>query len=124
MLTDDISMKAITKYSKNTSAATLAISSGMDVVLTSNNSQNYEEVLKDFKTGVISKEIVDNAVIRVLAWKLFYLGDNIVNHKSNVLIIVLIIIGIIVLGGIIGFIVFRKKNETITDKNVGLTSDF
>ena len=124
MLTDDISMKAITKYSKNTSAATLAILSGMDVVLTSNNSQNYEEVLKDFKNGVISKEIVDNAVTRVLAWKLFYLGDNIVNHKSNVLIIVLIIIGIIVLGGIIGFIVFRKKNETITDKNVGLTSDF
>ena len=32
MLTDDISMKAITKYSKNTSAATLAILSGMDVV--------------------------------------------------------------------------------------------
>jgi beta-N-acetylhexosaminidase len=95
MLTDDISMKAITKYSKNTSAATLAILSGMDVILTSNNSQNYEEVLKDFKSGVINKEIVDNAVTRVLALKLFYLGDNIVNHKSNVLIIVLIIIGLL-----------------------------
>ena len=87
IITDDISMGAITEFIKNESIATIAILSGVDIILTSNNTQNYDEVVQDFEKGIIDIEQIDNAVTRILAYKLMYFGDiinyNIVPIKTS-----------------------------------------
>ncbi len=80
IITDDISMGAITQFVNQQSIGTIAILSGVDIIISSNQTQNYEEVVNDYKNNLIDDEQIDNAVTRILAWKLMYMG-NIINSN-------------------------------------------
>ena len=80
IITDDISMGAITQFVNQQSIGTIAILSGVDIIISSNQTQNYEEVVNDFNNNLIKDEQIDNAVTRILAWKLMYMG-NIINSN-------------------------------------------
>jgi beta-N-acetylhexosaminidase len=70
-LTDDLSMKAITKYAKEQgqSPAVLAIAAGCDMVVTADFRGQIPQVLAALKDGSLSQERVDEALARVLGWK-------------------------------------------------------
>ena len=80
IITDDISMGAITQFVNQQSIGTIAILSGVDIIISSNQTQNYEEVVNDYENNLIDDEQIDNAVTRILAWKLMYMG-NIINSN-------------------------------------------
>ena len=114
IITDDISMGAITEFIKNESIATIAILSGVDIILTSNNTQNYDEVVQDFEKGIIDIEQIDNAVTRILAYKLMYFGDiinyNIVPIKtSNFWTYFIIFFIIFLIGGVAVYYFLLRK---------------
>ena len=71
IMTDDLAMDAVKNYVENNEAATLAISSGNDMIITSDFSNMYEEVLKSYKEGKIKEEVIDKAVLRIIAWKYY-----------------------------------------------------
>ena len=75
ILTDDISMGAITKYKSDEPVAVLAVKSGNDIIETSNYYQHYEDVRKAVESGDIKEEIINKACRRIIAWKLKYLSD-------------------------------------------------
>lgn len=68
-LTDDLAMKAITKFSGEDSPAVLAIGAGCDMVVTSDFQKQIPRVLAALEEGVLSQDRVDEAVSRVLGWK-------------------------------------------------------
>ena len=107
-------MGAITEFIKNESIATIAILSGVDIILTSNNTQNYDEVVQDFEKGIIDIEQIDNAVTRILAYKLMYFGDiinyNIVPIKtSNFWTYFIIFFIIFLIGGVAVYYFLLRK---------------
>lgn len=71
VLTDELSMKAITKYAKeqDTTPAILALEAGCDMVVTTNFQTEITQVLDALKDGSLSQERVDEALARVLGWK-------------------------------------------------------
>ena len=73
ILTDSLSMGAITKYCKNTSAGVLAVQAGNDIIVTSTFEEHVKQVIKAFMEGEIEEEIINKAAKRVIAWKLKYL---------------------------------------------------
>ena len=70
VMTDDLSMDAVGKYVENGEAATLAINSGNDMIITGNVVPMYKEVLKSIEDNKISEETINKAVLRIIAWKL------------------------------------------------------
>ena len=68
-LTDDLSMKAITKYAGEDSPAVLAIAAGCDMVVTADFQGQIPKVLAAVEEGTLPQERVDEAVSRVLGWK-------------------------------------------------------
>ena len=70
-LTDDLSMKAITKYAKEQgqSPAVLAIAAGCDMVVTADFRGQIPQVLAALEDGSLPRERVDEALARVLGWK-------------------------------------------------------
>lgn len=68
-LTDDLAMKAITKFSGEDSPAVLAIAAGCDMVVTTDFQGQIPQVLAALEDGRLSQERVDEAVSRVLGWK-------------------------------------------------------
>ncbi len=130
ILTDDISMGAITKYKSDEPVAVLAVKSGNDIIETSNYYQHYEDVRKAVESGDIKEEIINKACRRIIAWKLKYLsdieneeaeeepnGDNQEEPKNySTLIIVCSIFGsLIIIGAIIILIIYFKKKVTSVD---------
>ena len=127
ILTDDLSMQAIKKYTGNLSPSILAINAGNDVLLTSDFYEHLEAAIEAVNNKTISIETINTACKRIIAWKLKYLlGDNGNDNdddydededdddKDNlVLVICLSIVGIIVLGIIFYFLLkfcdFRKN---------------
>ena len=73
ILTDDLSMGAITKFKSNESVAVLAVKAGVDILLTSKYKTQRQEVINAVKSGNISEEIINKACRRIIAWKLKYL---------------------------------------------------
>ena len=130
IITDDISMGAITQFVKNESVAITALLSGVDIILTSNNTQNYKELLEFYKNNEKEKEKLENAVTRILAYKLKY-GiipykkdtDN-GNKDGKIWKIIIIILAVVLVGGaLVYFFVFKKKDtsqnytQKLTDGN-------
>lgn len=69
VITDDLAMDAVKDYVENNEAATLALTSGNDLIITSDFINMYNEVLKNVKSGIIDEKVLDEAVIRVTAFK-------------------------------------------------------
>ena len=72
VITDDLAMGAVSKYVNDNIGATLAINAGNDLIITSNFETMYNEVLNNVKSGIIKEEVIDMAVLRILAWKYAY----------------------------------------------------
>lgn len=69
ILTDDLAMKAVKRYTKDGSAAVLAILAGNDMIVTADFAAQIAEVLAAVNDGTIPTELIDSAVYRVLSWK-------------------------------------------------------
>lgn len=69
LMTDDLSMDAITKFTGSEAAAIAAINAGNDLIIASDYQTQIPAVIEAVKKGEIKEEIIDNAVLRVLTWK-------------------------------------------------------
>jgi beta-N-acetylhexosaminidase len=69
IMTDDLAMDAVKSYVQDGQAATLAINSGNDMIITSDYDTMYNEVLNSYKEGTITEETINKAVLRIIAWK-------------------------------------------------------
>ena len=72
IITDDLSMGAVSEYVSFNTAAVLAFKAGNDMLITSDFKDMYNSVLEAVKNGDISEKRVDNSVRRIIAWKKFY----------------------------------------------------
>lgn len=72
IMTDDLAMDAVKKYSVNNEAATAAVLTGNDLIITSDFLKQKQEVVDAVKAGKISEAQIDTAVRRVIAMKIAY----------------------------------------------------
>lgn len=70
IMTDDLSMEAIKQYTDDQEAAVLAINAGNDLMIASDFDIQIPAVIDAVKNHTISEEKIDEAVIRILIWKL------------------------------------------------------
>ena len=66
VITDDISMKAVSENNDSTLKALLA---GNNLIITSNYQESYSEISKALQDNIIPEEYLDYLVLRNLAWK-------------------------------------------------------
>ena len=71
IMTDDLAMSAVKEYVENKEAATLAIKSGNDMIITSDFETMYEEIKKAITEDRLDEKIIDKAVLRIMAWKYY-----------------------------------------------------
>lgn len=71
IMTDDLAMDAVKSYVEDGKAATLAINAGNDMIITSDFLTMYNEILKSLENGDIKEETINQAVLRVIAWKYY-----------------------------------------------------
>jgi len=69
IITDDLAMDAVKSYVDDGNAATLAIQSGNDMIITSEFEKMYKEILNSYNEGIISEDTINKAVLRIIAWK-------------------------------------------------------
>ncbi len=69
-MTDDLAMDALAQYSADGSAAVLAVQAGNDMIVTTDYESQIPAVIAAVEDGRISEERLDEAVMRVLAWKI------------------------------------------------------
>lgn len=69
IVTDDLSMGAITKQYGSQEAAVLAVLAGNDLLCSTDFESQYQAVLTAVQEGRISSSLLDEAVTRVLHWK-------------------------------------------------------
>lgn len=72
VITDDLAMGAVSSYVSDGKAATLAVDAGNDLIITSDFVNMYNEVLNAVNNKEIEIGKIDNAVKRILAWKIAY----------------------------------------------------
>ena len=72
ILTDDMSMEAIKKFTNKESEAVLAVLAGNDIILTSDYYMHFNDVVEAYHAGKIDDNIINTACRRILAWKLKY----------------------------------------------------
>lgn len=70
VMTDDLSMSAVTKYAKDGAAAVMALQAGNDLVVTSDYRAQIPRVIQAVKSGELEENVIDAACRRVLRWKL------------------------------------------------------
>ena len=70
-LTDDLAMKAVTRYAEEQGQcpAVLAIAAGCDMVVTTDFQTQIPQVLAALEDGTLSRDRVEEAAARVLNWK-------------------------------------------------------
>ena len=120
ILTDDLSMGAIKKYTDNVSEAVLAVNAGNDILLTSDYYMHYEELIEAVHSGVIKEEVIDTACKRIIAWKFKYLGAKERKPNYTTLIIVSIVLGVLIVGALIVFLILflkNRKKKALRDEN-------
>lgn len=69
IMTDDLSMSAITKYTDGKNAAVAAVIAGSDMLISSDFVNQYNAVLSAVKNGTISKTRIKQSVMRIVQWK-------------------------------------------------------
>ena len=116
ILTDDLSMGAIKKYTDNISEAVLAINAGNDILLTSDYYKHYDALMKAADDGKITEETVDKACKRIIAWKFKYLNAKEREPNYTTLIIVASVLGVLILGAVILFLILWLKNRKKKDR--------
>ena len=67
IMTDDLSMDAITLYSDNPYVE--AVNAGNDLLITTDYAKTYNSILEGVNNGSIDLSTIDDSVIRVIAWK-------------------------------------------------------
>ena len=72
IITDDLAMKAISKYTKTKSSAVDAVLAGNDMLISSSFKKQRKEVINAVKNGTISEERINESVRRILACKYAY----------------------------------------------------
>ena len=117
IMTDDMSMGAIKKYTDNESEAVLAVLAGNDIILTSDYYMHFDAVKKAYEDGKINETLINNACKRILAWKFKYLKKEESQPESDytVLIIISSVLGVLILGGLITFLIIWLKNRKKSD---------
>lgn len=70
IVTDDLAMEAITDVYGVGESAVLAVLAGNDLLCVTDYAEQYAAVLQAVKDGRISEEMVNQAVLQVLRWKL------------------------------------------------------
>ncbi len=70
IVTDDLTMKAITDVYGAEESAVLAVLAGNDLLCATDYTQQYDAVLQAVMDGRIPKSILDSAVLRILRWKM------------------------------------------------------
>ena len=120
ILTDDLSMGAIKKYTDNVSEAVLAVNAGNDILLTSDYYMHYDALIEAVHSGVIKEEVIDTACKRIIAWKFKYLGAKERKPNYTTLIIVSIVLGVLIVGALIVFLILflkNRKKKALRDEN-------
>ena len=69
IMTDDLAMQAVSSYAGEQQVAVQAVLAGNDLLISSDLPAQYESVLSAVREGVISQQILDNAVLHVLWFK-------------------------------------------------------
>lgn len=69
IMTDDLSMDAITKYTHGGNPTVLAVKAGCDLIVNSNFIDGYNAVLREVENGNISSQRIDESVMRILSLK-------------------------------------------------------
>lgn len=69
IMTDDLSMDAIAKYSGETNPAVRAVKAGNDLLCTGDYVNQIPAVIQAVKDGTLSEKRIDDSVRRVLQWK-------------------------------------------------------
>lgn len=78
VITDSMSMGAITNYYTSDEAAVKAIQAGADIILIPQHfEQAYEGLLQAVQNGIISEDRIDESVYRILRHKLFGLPQTV-----------------------------------------------
>ena len=125
ILTDSLSMGAITKYTQNISAAVLAVKAGNDLLITSTFEKHIEDLIKAVDNKEVDMELIEKACKRVLAWKLKYLSEQFEEEKdeeekkndksSGVMLFVFIGISVVLLLVLLVLVVFNfcKKKRNV-----------
>lgn len=70
ILTDDLAMDALKAYAEDGTVAVLAVLAGNDMLVTTDYRTQIPQVLAAVEDGTVSEETLDNAVVRVLRWKM------------------------------------------------------
>ena len=72
ILTDDLDMAAVKEYTEKSEAVTLAIHAGNDMIITSDFIPMVEEIKSAVEKKIIKEETIDQAVLRIMAFKKMY----------------------------------------------------
>ena len=120
ILTDDLSMGAIKKYTDNVSEAVLAVNAGNDILLTSDYYMHYDALIEAVHSGAITEDVINTACKRIIAWKFKYLGAKERKPNYTTLIIVSIVLGVLIVGALIVFLILflkNRKKKALRDEN-------
>ena len=73
IVSDSMSMGAIVQWEQfyQVSAVVLSVKAGVNVIITSDFERHYNEVLKAVLSKDIHIQVINNAVLKIIAWKLF-----------------------------------------------------
>lgn len=72
IMTDDLAMDAVKSYVENGEAAVQAVLAGNDMIISSDFVKQKKEILEAIDKGIISENVIDTAVRRILAFKYAY----------------------------------------------------
>ena len=72
IITDDLAMDAVKTSVENGEAAVQAVLAGNDLIISSSFVEQKQEVLNAIQNGIISEDIINTAVRRILACKYYY----------------------------------------------------
>ena len=67
IMTDDLAMDAITMYSDDPYIE--AVNAGNDLLITTDYEKTYNSIINGINNGSINMDIIDNSVVRIIAWK-------------------------------------------------------
>lgn len=70
VMTDDLSMGALSEYAKDGAVAVMALRAGNDLVVTSDYRSQIPRVIQAVKSGELEEAVIDAACRRVLRWKM------------------------------------------------------
>ncbi len=72
IMTDDIAMNSLREYNRANNAAITALLAGNDMIMTSDYGYHYNELMRAYRSGVVSEKRINYSVKKIIAWKLAY----------------------------------------------------